>query len=119
MTALSFGLTASILRIVSLISSCGVICLVRMSSANPIESYEDSSEVGIAARVALGTKLAITGPTPVRAKLDDDIRSRSRRLNVTDYILEKAALRVKHDTPSHPSTKEVRTPSLAASLNHL
>src|SRR5262245_33191419 len=94
MTALSFGLIASILRIVSSIASRGVICLVRMSSAKPIASYEERSEVGAAACVAPVTKPAITWPIPVRAKLDDDILSRSRRLNTMATCSEKDVLRL-------------------------
>src|SRR5215468_4688238 len=99
MTALSFGLIASILRTVSSITSRGVICLVLMSSAKPIASYDERSAAGAAACVAPGTKLAITWP-PVRAKLDDDILNRSRRLIATGAFLEKTALRHANDTPS-------------------
>jgi len=45
--------------------------------------------VGAAACVVPGTKLAITWPNPVRAKLDVDILHRSRRLIATDAFLEK------------------------------
>jgi hypothetical protein len=37
---------------------------------------------------------------PVRAKLDDDILSRSRRLIATSAFLKKTALRHANDTPS-------------------
>src|SRR5262252_2895583 len=100
MTALSFGLIASILRTVSSITSRGVICLVLMSSAKPRASYDERSAAGAAACVAPGTKLAITWPIPVRAKLDDDILSSSRRLIATGAFLKKTALRHAHDTPS-------------------
>src|SRR5215471_21231424 len=100
MTALRFGLIASILRTVSSITSRGVICLVLMSSAKPIASYDERSAAGAAACVAPGTKLAITWPIPVRAKLDDDILNRSRRLIATGAFLEKTALHRANDTPS-------------------
>src|SRR5262245_16415467 len=80
MTALSFGLIASILRMVSSITSSGVICFVRISSANPTASYDDRAEAG-AAIDTFGTTPARISPTPiVQAKLDDDILNVSRRL---------------------------------------
>jgi hypothetical protein len=62
-----------------------------MSSAKPIASYEERSAAGAAACDVPGTKLDIAWPIPVRAKLDDDILHRSRRLIGTGAFLEKTS----------------------------
>src|SRR5215475_9379352 len=86
MTALSFGLIASILRIVSSITSSGAICLVRTSSANPTASYDDRPEAGAAIDI-FGTRPARVSPIPiVKAKLDDDILKMSRRLKRMGHL---------------------------------
>src|SRR5215471_768183 len=80
MTALSFGLIASILRMLSSTSSSDVICFARISCANPTASYDDRSEAGAAIEI-FGTRPARISPRPiVKAKLDDDILKMSRRL---------------------------------------
>src|SRR5262249_2237722 len=68
------------------ITSSGVICLVRISSANPIASYGDRSETGAAAE-ARGTRPSRSWLMPARAKLDDPIPSISRRLQRMDSSL--------------------------------
>src|SRR5215470_17823921 len=86
MTALSFGLIASILRMVSSTSSSGVICLVRISCADPTASYDDRSDAGAAIEI-FGRKPAGISPTPtVKAKLDGDILRKSRRLKPMGYL---------------------------------
>src|SRR5215471_20342521 len=86
MTALSFGLIASILRMVSSTSSSGVICFARMSCANPRASYDDRSEGGAAIEIS---------PTPiVKAKLDDDILKMSRRLK--PWRADEEAIEIPH-----------------------